>query len=878
MGGCNPSRCPQCPGVGAKSPKPTDVNVAGPDMSSMDLDQLLRAGIAEAQIATVARVKRDHSLHLHRARALLMEALRRCGSQDPDLRMHLLAVLLKLGEDARSLSGLSSPNSPEAQHSEGQAAAASAVHQSSGKSTPVASPRRTPSEHSSEDAEVQSGGFDEKMKHHLLLDDDEPDELAPTVSPARLEQSPLEHGIDGESISAAPEPWDPASLLITRKTSPLSSVQECEDGASSGESSPRGNLKDHMALEEGTSACPDASSGALAEGSTIAKGSQGANAASASSTAHVSNELTSALAVLEQHLDDKRSSASGDVNVSPRLPASQPLSPQPAVAHGRNSTWPSALASSAAGCGTEGFAADVKESFARSRALQPQQASNAHLSSSTKRRHARSMVTSVEHGGADGRMDMERNYSPYMAPRHSRRQPSQSSSSGSQGPMSDSEGSVASKRAFPFAGTIEEEPAAYQAGRAKSSNKFEPPARSITHDDDQCDSGTASKACSRSPIGSYASGEELSPGNMRTPSLEAKTPNHSPPALEGAAPASSKRQEPALEKAIPSHGADVKNPLSQPEFRSRSSSVNASPCTESSQSRSSVASWSIGGGGMPPIGMSPFCEGASPFCEASGAISDLASPLGALRIPAPSDKISVRILNGVSGEEEVRFPVPVESSFSEQHFYSMLDRLCQKHAGQALCDMNWLSQAQPGARFQRRKCDLTMVEELFNEEGTSHRKGKMVLLLCTVPAMPPSELPANKVRLRNLMPSRVTYGAVQPVRLRLETSVLDTCSRYSVAFTHQWSNQTYSVEASLLANGRGVELSVPWQMLTAAGSNKDGLYDVHLVTDCSYKSENRRTLTVGSAESELSSSSTAMSTAQSSFVPLNRGGGIGRAA
>jgi len=111
------------------------------------------------------------------------------------------------------------------------------------------------------------------------------------------------------------------------------------------------------------------------------------------------------------------------------------------------------------------------------------------------------------------------------------------------------------------------------------------------------------------------------------------------------------------------------------------------------------------------------------------------------------------------------------------------------------------------------------------------------------------------------------------VRLILETTVLEAGHEYSVAFTHQWSNVTYTAEATPSSNGRGVEVSVPWQMLTAAGSSTDGLYDVHLVTDRAYRSENRRTLTVGSAESEFSCSSSAMSTAQSSFVPLHRGGG-----
>jgi len=128
MGGCISSHGRF---AGVLRTKSSDIIAPGPDMSSMDLDELIRAGIAEAQSATVARVKRERSLHLHRARALLMEALRRCGSQDPDLRMHLLAVLLKLGEDSRSLSGVPT-NIPETQHNEGQTITSSNVPQPSG--------------------------------------------------------------------------------------------------------------------------------------------------------------------------------------------------------------------------------------------------------------------------------------------------------------------------------------------------------------------------------------------------------------------------------------------------------------------------------------------------------------------------------------------------------------------------------------------------------------------------------------------------------------------------------------------------------------------------------------------------------------------------
>jgi len=234
-----------------------------------------------------------------------------------------------------------------------------------------------------------------------------------------------------------------------------------------------------------------------------------------------------------------------------------------------------------------------------------------------------------------------------------------------------------------------------------------------------------------------------------------------------------------------------------------------------------------------------------------------------------SETLRVQILNGVSGEEEVRFHAPLQDCNSEQLFLKMLDGLCLQHSGHALAGLNWLSrEGKEGDRFHRRKCDLRMVEELFDEaSGTG-----AVLLLCTVPVQPPTELTASKVRLKGIAPARVFCGAVQPVRLQLDTSMLEEGHEYSVAFTHQWTNMTYSAEATQMQNNKGVELTVPSQMLTmSSNSTTDGLYDVHLVIDQSLRSENRRTLTVGSAESELSSSSTAKSEATSSFEPIRSG-------
>jgi len=258
---------------------------------------------------------------------------------------------------------------------------------------------------------------------------------------------------------------------------------------------------------------------------------------------------------------------------------------------------------------------------------------------------------------------------------------------------------------------------------------------------------------------------------------------------------------------------------------------------------------------------------ASPFFAGAATRSDFTPPSASA---TSSDIVSVRVLNGVSGEEEVRFTVRTESCFSEQQFFSKIDSLCQQHAGQALSDLNWLDQPEPGGRFQRRPCDLSMIDELSFRENRGGAGSSAVLLLCTVPARPPSELPACNIRLRNLRPDRVGCDKPEPIHVQLLTSALDPACRYSVAFTHQWSNVTYTAEAKLLPSGRGVELEVPRQMYIAASSSTEGLYNVYLVIDGKKRSENRRAFTVCSLESELSSSSASRSVSTSSFVAIGR--------
>lgn len=326
-------------------------------------------------------------------------------------------------------------------------------------------------------------------------------------------------------------------------------------------------------------------------------------------------------------------------------------------------------------------------------------------------------------------------------------------------------------------------------------------------------------------------------GSRRSPSVTASTPPY-----HVRTPRST-----LVEAASPSLESCVRNPLA---------GLSHSP------SRGALDTLSLVGSAAPSAVPSPFVGSAV-------SRQDLTPPSV---IAGPSDAIIVKIVNGVSGEEEVRFPLRQQASNSEQHFLGILDKHCQQHAGYALAGLNWLSQdkAQTGERFQRRKCDLDMVEALLGEQGGSRKNAQKVLLLCTVPVRPPTELQASKIRLKTLMPDRVSLGVPEQSRLKFETTLLETNHTYTAAFTHQCSLMTYIAQATLCPNHRSLELSVPPEMISASGPQavKEGLYDVHLVMDSEYRS-NRKTFSVGSAESEMSSSST-QSAATSGFVPIIR--------
>lgn len=803
-----------------------------PNTSDMELEELLRQGIAEAQEASASQVRRERLHHVQLARSFLTAALRRYGRGEqggsPEICAHLLAVLLKLGEDARCVQGIL------AECGSGVFGRAAPVHlagsvgsgaRSSGELAPE---RLTPSDHSSADAESPAKLWDyDEMKENFLAEDSSDEEKdIPATSPGGVILTP-DPQLDG---SPAPSPAFSAASLgaasdgVRLRHVTLSPVQERDD---------------HDDQGHGHSSNLPPTPGSSTDVGAVAAPSPEAGA---SPWVAAALELGAEAATQEspQFRSERGHMLSGGYDASTRAsPLANALRLCPAspsrFSHVRNAVDDAAAAAATTfeWPSSRGFAGEsqphspatstTSSSVSRRATLQPQQAGGAS-SLAGKRRHVRNTslqtpasavneAATPELTPAGLRIPQDSLGQGFPGPRQKRRQPSQSPSSGSQN-ASDSETGAVKRNTL--AGTIKE-----------------------SINEEGADDGQSRSAHPTTPI--------ESPGAMQVAGTLA--------VLTGGIRRNHSRNHSLGESVC----------FSTPGV----SAASPGPGTRRSTLEGALDTLSLAGSYAPSKVPSPFAAAA---VSGAGWLTPPAAALEKAPKEASSDMLSVRILNGVSGEEEVRFTASLKACSSEGQLLTMLDRLCLQHAGEPLAGLNWLSRDSRGKdRFERRKCDARMAEELFDEWQDSAKEA--VLLLCTIPVTPPSELLPSKVRLKGITPARVSIGDPNPVRLQLDTSVLEEGHEYSVAFTHQWTNMTYSAEASLMKSNKGVEATVPWQMLTlTSSSTADGLYDVHLVIDQTRRSENRRTLTVGSSESEMSSSSAAKSEATSSFVPIGRTG------
>eukprot|EP00931_Biecheleriopsis_adriatica_P117847 TRINITY_DN9332_c0_g1_i1.p1 TRINITY_DN9332_c0_g1~~TRINITY_DN9332_c0_g1_i1.p1 ORF type:complete len:932 (-),score=159.15 TRINITY_DN9332_c0_g1_i1:93-2681(-) len=861
----------------------------------MATEELLRQGFAELLESTSSTSRRDHRQHVRVARSFLSETLRRYAEGEaggsPERCAHLLAVLLKLGTDAQSLQGLLERTAGLFTRAGSSNSVADPV--GGGRSPTESEGQRVASDHSSEEEDetaVKLRGYDQLKENLLAVDknylaadsSDEEEQEVPPASPGSIHLSPKEPsmadglpspalgGASSSGSSSLPLPQSYATADGVRlRAQTLSPVNEDDD-----QHLARRRQHDFTARPSPLQSPAPSASGSVAmasagaselEGIEDARGFDGREAED-----HVS-ELPSQQVPWSQGMSASsarpspaRSPASSMRsgwlrNIVQEAAAAATLDFQGLASPAVGSKTPGKSAAAGSSPGPESNPSSPASS-GRQRVLQPQQASFAsrRLAKETLRGSLFSSGSGYVSEAASDSGANAPNFHP--PPRKNRRQPSQhagSSSSGSQNASDSETGSGALKRQMAFGEAIQEE----------SSTAFK-------ESQEQGRFGAPSPLASalQEAVPSDAEVPVIGPRRSRTHS---RVPSWTQSEGVGfSLPASSPASPRVLSRGQTASGAydtlSVAGSHAPSAMPSMPPSVAPSPFFLSAAVRSDMTA---AAGGLQSLGASPVVAGSKTPnnlstltpCNSDGALAE--------QSPPGRETLAVRILNGVSGEEEVRFAAPLEASNSEQHFFTVLDRLCLQHAGQPLTGLNWLScEGQEGHRFQRRPCDLRMMDELFHvwERSKDTHKGPE-LLLCTVPSMPPTELAASKVRLKSLAPTRVTCGQAAPTRLQLDTSTkLEESHEYSVAFTHQWTHMTYKAQATLLPNHKGVECTVPWQMMTvSANSNTDGLYDVHLVIDHEWRSENRRALTVGLSESEVDSSSTTKSEGNS-FVPIER--------
>lgn len=219
-------------------------------------------------------------------------------------------------------------------------------------------------------------------------------------------------------------------------------------------------------------------------------------------------------------------------------------------------------------------------------------------------------------------------------------------------------------------------------------------------------------------------------------------------------------------------------------------------------------------------------------------------------------ELNVHVLNGVSVEEQAQFQMPVDLNHASTDLLKDLDRHCQLYVGLSVARLQYVATVfrQGQRRHERRPIDDAVVTEIVQKLEAQAREGgsaRFALCLCTIPLPPVQEMAVRNVRLRDIQPSHVPFSSRQKIVIRTTPLALE--ASYQVALTNQWDcGKTFLVSASCLPDGRGVELAFPLAMQTPTCA---GLYDVHLVIDDTYRSENRRAITI-SGEDDTASEST----------------------
>ena len=274
---------------------------------------------------------------------------------------------------------------------------------------------------------------------------------------------------------------------------------------------------------------------------------------------------------------------------------------------------------------------------------------------------------------------------------------------------------------------------------------------------------------------------------------------------------------------------------------------------------------------------SPAIEARAPRSRASPLVPNLPAGLLLEHPPFISDqqliiravtlmeqlqfaKVSVRIYNNISGEEDMRFELPLRSFGSTvETFYARLGKYLAYFAAYDFSRLEYLM-VLSGGKIKRRpefdRASFLAWLETANESGILNP-----LMFCPVPSQPADtmDMYSPGIRILSCTPNKLSItpaeadsqaaalstDQVAEVNLELALSKIPENRTFKVSLTDQRdSSRTFCFPAELKDERKLAIVKVPFALLRPRSADDAGVFDVHGVIDGRWRTENRKVLTV----------------------------------
>ena len=215
-----------------------------------------------------------------------------------------------------------------------------------------------------------------------------------------------------------------------------------------------------------------------------------------------------------------------------------------------------------------------------------------------------------------------------------------------------------------------------------------------------------------------------------------------------------------------------------------------------------------------------------------------------------SSKVSVRLYNSISGEEDYRFELPLRSfGTSVDSFYQKLSRYIAYFSAYDLEHLEFLKVI-PGGKVKRRP---GFDRQAFNEWLEDAKDASLApLLFCPLPLSPAESLPAYEpaVRILTLNPAIVAMNPLDPDRWDSQPADLEISCTINCELAHHKSlslsltDQRDTGRTFRFTTGPALTAKIPCALLRPRSEDDAGIFDVHVVIDGRWRTSNRKVLSI----------------------------------